>query len=151
MFTFYFTIGVDELKPHCIPATLDVPILLPASSYARNGLKPPRLPVHLTQRAADSGGFVATFRWGDYLYSPHEYTAWLHTWNPQWAATMDYCCENEITSGKPGLVRERQQKTTDMAYLFWRQFHDCPWAWVPTIQGWEIEDYRKHEIGRAHV
>jgi hypothetical protein len=140
-FTFYFTVGVDELRDWpCVP---DVPVLLPASSYARRGLQPPRLPAHVTQRAADSGGFVATFKWGDYLYSPEQYVQWLRTWNPQWAATMDYCCEPEVL-GKQGIVRERQQRTTDMAWLFWSRYRDCLWAWVPTIQGWEVADYRRH-------
>lgn len=139
--TFYATIGVDELKPY-IP---DVPVLLPASSYARAGLnKPPKLPNHVKTRAADSGGFVATFKWGDYRYSPAQYVSWLSTWTPQWAATMDYCCEDEITNGKPGIVRERQGKTTDMAWLFWFRYRSATWAWVPTIQGWEVDDYREH-------
>jgi hypothetical protein len=145
MVTFYATIGIDELKPHCIPAGMDVPIMLPASSYARGGLKPPRLPSSFTNRAADCGGFVATFRWGgQYRYTPEQYVTWLHTWNPQWGATMDFCCEDEITGGKPGIVRERQQKTSDMAHLFWFRYRDVQWAWVPTIQGWEIDDYRRH-------
>ena len=140
---FYATIGADELRPHCIPPDLDVPVLLPASSFARYGLKAPRIPAHMTQRAADSGGFVATFKWGDYCYSPEQYLEWLSAWTPQWAATMDYCCEPEVL-GKAGIVAERQHRTTDMAWLFWSRFRDRPWCWVPTVQGWEVEDYRRH-------
>jgi hypothetical protein len=102
------------------------------------------MPAHITNRAADSGGFIATFKWGDYRYSPEQYVEWLHTWHPTWAATMDYCCEDEITSGRPGVIRERQERTTEKAHLFWENFRDCPWPWVPTIQGWHIEDYRWH-------
>ena len=57
---------------------------------------------------------------------------------------MDYCCEDEITSGKAGIVRERQLRTTDMAYHFWNAYQDRPWVWVPTIQGWHVEDYQCH-------
>ncbi len=146
--TFYATIGVDELKPYCMTPELmqDVAVLLPASSYARTGLdKPPTLPAYVKHRAADCGGFVATFRWGGkYPYTPEQYVRWLDMWSPDWAATMDFCCEDEITNGKPGVVRERQQKTTDMAWLFWRDYRDRAWAWVPTIQGWHVEDYRHH-------
>jgi hypothetical protein len=31
-----------------------------------------------------------------------------------------------------------------MAWRFWREFRGVRWTWVPTVQGWEIEDYRRH-------
>lgn len=139
MITFYATVDADSVRPY-MPA---VPILLPASSFARYGLRKPRLPEHVTERAADSGGFVATFKWGDYRYSPAQYVEWLQSWQPQWAATMDYCCEPEVI-GTSGLVRERQQRTTDMAWHFWTQYKSHNWAWVPTVQGWDISDYTQH-------
>ena len=142
-FTFYATIDSDSIRSY-MPS---VPILLPASSWARKGipLPAPRLPPHITERAADCGGFVATHRWnGVYRYSPQQYVDWLSTWNPQWAATMDYCCENEITSGKPGIVRERQERTTAMAWHFWQNYRHCQCIWVPTVQGWNLEDYEWH-------
>jgi hypothetical protein len=109
----------------------------------RDGTIPPvKLPDHITERAADSGGFVATFKWGDYRYTPTQYADWLATFGPQWAATMDYCCEPEVVGG--GLVRERQDRTTAMAYRFWQEYRAAPWAWVPTVQGWEISDYQRH-------
>lgn len=144
-FTFYATVSSDLVRPY-MP---DVPVLLPASSWARKMnragvMRPPKLPDHVTQRAADCGGYVATFTWGDYRFSPQQYVDWLETWRPQWAATMDYCCEDEITSGNVGIVRERQQRTTEMAYRFWQDHRDAPWRWCPTVQGWEPEDYRRH-------
>lgn len=140
MLTFYATISygkTDDSMP-------DIPWLLPASSWSRGGLPKPKLPPHVKHTAADSGGFVATFKWGDYRYTADEYVEWLDTFNPRWAATMDYCCEPEITGQNDGVVRERQQRTSDMAYEFWRNYRDASWAWVPTIQGWEVEDYRRH-------
>ncbi len=137
---FYYTVSADYVAPYM----LDVPVLLPASSWARVGMTTPRLPSHVTDTAADSGGFVATKIWGDYRYSPAEYVAWLEGWRPGWAATMDYCCEDEITTGNVGLVRERQDRTTEMAYRFFDDYQDAPWQWVPTIQGWTVEDYRRH-------
>jgi hypothetical protein len=141
MLTFYATISAGDERPY-MPA---VPVLLPASSWARFNMRAPRLPAHVTERAADSGGFVATFRWGDYRYTPEQYVDWLSTFGPQWAATMDYCCEPEI-AGNEGIVRERQERTTEMARHFWREFRDAPWAWVPTVQGWEVADYRRHAV-----
>ena len=96
-FTFYFTVDADSCGSTASTFMPAVPIMLPASSFARRGrLKTPRLPDHITERAADSGGFVATMRWGNYRYTPAQYVTWLQTWNPTWAATMDYCCEPEV-------------------------------------------------------
>lgn len=143
--TFYATMALDTMPAtvqHLIPP---VPILLPASSYARyKTMSTPRIPPQITDTAADSGGFTATVRWGDYRYTPSQYVEWLRRWTPGWAATFDFCCEDEITSGKPGIVRDRQARTTDLAYQFWNHHAHEPWAWVPTIQGWHPEDYHRH-------
>jgi hypothetical protein len=132
--TFYATIDADSIRSY-MPA---VPYLLPASSWARYQLRPVRLPRRLKHLAADCGGFVATRIWGDYRFSPTQYVSWLHTFRPEWAAMMDYCCEDEITAGKPGLVRQRQERTTQMAWYFWQRYRFVPWVWVPSIQGWQI-------------
>jgi hypothetical protein len=139
MLTFYATIDSDSVRPY-MP---DVPVLLPASSWARHDMKAPNLPEHITERAADCGGFVATFKWGDYKYTPEQYVDWLGTFAPSWAATMDYCCEPEVLDNE-GIVQERQERTTAMAYHFWEQYKSAPWAWVPTIQGWDVADYQRH-------
>jgi hypothetical protein len=137
---FYYTLAADRVKPELMPR--DLCYLLPASSWSRVKMRPPGLEGF--RLAADCGGFVATKKWGDYRYTPAQYVDWLFTFNPEWAATMDYCCEDEITEGKPGVVRFRQQRTTAMAYRFWDQYRFAPWAWVPTIQGWNVEDYQEH-------
>src|SRR5260221_2830645 len=147
---FYPTISRDEVTKYCNATRL----MLVASSYAadevrkhghvRGSLPVPRLPETVIERAADCGGFVATFKWGKYPYTPAQYVAWLEGWQPQWAAMMDFCCEDEITGGKPGIVRERQMKTTVMADFFWEHTKEAPWCWVPTVQGWTVEDYQCH-------
>ena len=141
--TFYATVPAGDERT-LMP---DVPYLFPASSFARPRYKmrAPRLPDHITDLAADCGGYVATVRWGEYRYSPAEYVAWLESWKvkPVWAATMDFCCEQDIATDKAEVML-RQDKTTDMAYLFWEEYRDCPWAWVPTIQGWNVDDYVRH-------
>ena len=122
-----------------------VAYMLPASSWSNVRLRAPRIPAHVTRCAADSGGFVATFIHGDYRYSPAEYVAWLRRWPilPEFAATMDYCCEREVAPGSE-VVRARQARTTAMAYLFWREYKAEPWVWVPTIQGAHGADYVRH-------
>lgn len=158
MITFYPTISCGEIGKYSLVETA----LLPVSSWAayalrnqeRKGLPTdqvigaipvPKLPACMKHVAADCGGFVATFKWGGkYRYSPEQYIEWLDALQPEWAAMMDYCCENEITTGKHGIVRERQQLTTGMAYRLWDDCKHKPWVWVPTIQGWTVADYIKH-------
>jgi len=136
-FEFYATFGVDSL---CSYIPQQVAVLLPASSWARKGLQPPRLPAHIHARGADSGGFVASRIWGEYRYSLEQYVNWLLSWRPLSAATMEYCCEPELAV----VTRERQDRTTDNARQAWEQFRQLPFAWVPTIQGWLPEDYQRH-------
>jgi hypothetical protein len=138
-FTFYATFDVDSLASY-VP---NVPVLLPASSWAREGLKPPTLPRAVTQAAADSGGYVASKIWGEYRYSLAEYVTWLLSWKPGppvWAAMMDYCCEPELQV----LTRERQDKTTYNARQAWSKYKAAPFVWTPTIQGLAPLDYQRH-------
>ena len=155
--TFYPTVSRDEVGKYLTSPC----VLLVASSFAAaevrkhdyviGRLPQPNLSENVTLRAADCGGFVSTFKWGNYRYSPEQYVEWLHGWMPQWAATMDYCCEDEITSGQSGIVRKRQHMTTGMADYFWTNFKDAPWCWVPTIQGWEVEDYKRHAFEMKYL
>lgn len=138
MFEFYATFDASSLCSY-VP---DVPILLPASSWSRKGLNKPALPAHVSIRAADSGGFVASRIWGEYRYSLERYVQWLASWSPQWAACMDYCCEPELAV----VTRERQDKTTANILRAWAEYRSVPWAWVPTIQGLEVEDYHRHAL-----
>lgn len=140
-FTFYATIDSDSIRDY-MPA---VPVMVPVSSFARKGLKPLTLPEQITEVSVDPGGFVATFRWGDYRYTPEQYVAFCDAMTPvpTWAATMDYCCEPEVL-GKEGIVLERQDRTTEQAWRFWLTYRDRPWPWVPTVQGWTVADYSRH-------
>lgn len=57
---------------------------------------------------------------------------------------MDYCCEEPITGGDRRIIQHRQKKTTKLAWLFWNKYWECPWQWIPTVQGWDVEDYVSH-------
>lgn len=138
MYTFYATFDASSLVSY-VP---QVPILLPASSWARKGMKKPAIPDHVIERAADSGGFVASRIWGEYKYTLDAYVDWLGYWSPQWAACMDYCCEPELQAN----TEVNQQKTTDNAWDAWQRYKQVPWAWVPTIQGLYPADYRRHAL-----
>jgi len=160
MTTFYPTVSHGELGRYAQSVNR---MLLPVSSWAgyklrqqeRKGLTTervlgaipvPTIPESVVEVAADCGGFVATLKWQTYKYDHGQYVQWLHELGSKlsWAACMDFCCENEITSGKPGIIRERQDKTTAMAHTFWQLYKDVPWVWVPTVQGWEVTDYERH-------
>jgi hypothetical protein len=83
-------------------------------------------------------------KWGgEYPYTPAEYVEWLRLFTPSWAATMDFCCESGIAADEEA-VQERQDRTTAMARMFFDDYRAEPWAWVPTVQGWHVEDYRRH-------
>ncbi len=140
---FYATLDSSAIRRDMPPG----PFMLPASSWydtSTRRFERVRLPKHCRPAVADCGGFVATRIWGDYRYSPQQYVDWLSSWTPDWAAMMDYCCEDEITAGKPGVVRERQRRTLDMAWLFWYAYRGVEWPWVPTVQGWTVDDYQWH-------
>jgi DNA-directed RNA polymerase subunit RPC12/RpoP len=139
-FRFYATFDADSLASYIPPG---IPVLLPASSWARDGLKAPNIPSQVTEYAADSGGFIASKIWGEYKYSLAQYVDWLTAWKPgppQWAAMMDYCCEPELQVK----TRERQDRTTANAYQAWQQYKDAAFIWTPTIQGLEPADYQRH-------
>jgi hypothetical protein len=149
--TFYSTVPSNLIRPY-MPA---VPVLLTAASFTRYSrrrgayyLRTPSLPAHITEKAADCGGFVATIVWGgSYRFSWRQYVAWLSAWQPRWAATMDLCCIADAkTAAHPGAaeVQRRQDFTTEMAYRFWECARDVPWSWVPTIQGHSLVEYERH-------
>lgn len=149
--TFYPTVARDQL-PHLGTSLVTTRVLLPATSFAaaevrRHGfvkdrLPIPRLPASVVERAADSGGFVASHRWGDYRFTVAQYVEWLASWQPQWAALLDYCCEPELAV----LTRERQIRTTAACESIWQTYRSVPWAWVPTIQGLTLADYERHAL-----
>jgi hypothetical protein len=44
------------------------------------------------------------------------------------------------------VIRQRQEKTTELAWLFWSRYQQVA-VWVPTIQGQSVADYRWHARG----
>lgn len=140
MIEFYATTDCDSIRDY-MPQ--DVAYMLPASSWARVKMRRVRLPAHVTRVAADCGGFVATRIWGDYRYSADQYVKWLETFNPVWAAMMDYCCEKEVAANR-GIVLARQKRTTEKALEMWSNYKSASWVWCPTIQGWNVSDYVRH-------
>lgn len=142
---FYYTIDADSVRPY-MPA---VPVLVPASSWARRAKyqslpASPALPAHVPEVAVDPGGFVFTLRQRrDYPFTDSELVDFAAGMGAIWCAAKDYCCEPEITAGQ-GAVTERQARTTEAAWRAWQDHKAAPFCWVPTIQGWEPDDYTRH-------
>jgi hypothetical protein len=143
MMLFFATIDADSDTPTLHEHMPPVAVMLPASSWYRVNFRRPRLPEQIREVAADCGGFVAARRWRCYRYTLAQYVAWLEAFHPQWAAMLDYCCEPPL-AGDPHVVRRRQLQTTFRAWQIWQHYPDAPWVWVPTIQGWEVEEYVLH-------
>lgn len=137
--SFFATIDGDSCRPQWMPAAN---YLLPASSFRRKGFRTPRLPAG-SSVAADWGGFVASkLRGGDVGFTEDTYVTWLRKIpNLTWAAMWDLPCEPSIVETQ-GSVRLRQLWTRQHAKAFLEWYGDEPFAWVPTIQGYTLEDYK---------
>lgn len=138
--TFYATVDADSCRPQWMP---QASYLLPASSFARKDMRTPRLPDGCDV-AADWGGFVASkLRGGDVGFSEAQYVEWLRRIpDLRWAALWDLPCEPSITETQ-GSVRLRQlwtrEHAREMVEAQWTS--GDTWAWVPTVQGFDVEDY----------
>lgn len=126
--------------------------LFPASSWfdsKQGAFRKKKLPDHVTDFAIDCGGFVAARKWGGvYRYTANQYINWIYSLDklPQWCAIQDFCCEDEITTGNAGIVLLRQKATTENIERYWRNYRHLEWCWIPTVQGWQVEDYIHHAI-----
>lgn len=91
--------------------------------------------------ALDSAGFVAAVRYGDYRWSVKEYFDLVESFPWAWYASMDYCCEPEI-SGDRSLRLLRIAATCFM-------YGECPKEArlrnlpmpMPVLQGWTPLEY----------
>jgi hypothetical protein len=137
---FYATIDGDSCRPQWMAPGH---YLLPASSFRRKGFRTPRLPEG-SSVAADWGGFVASkLRGGDVGFDEDRYVHWLRRIPMlKWAAMWDLPCEPSICETQ-GSVRLRQLWTREHAQRFVEWFGDEPWAWVPTIQGYTLDEYKQ--------
>lgn len=104
----------------------------------------------------DSGGFSELSMFGHWTVSVAAYVEEVRRFVGQigglvWAAAMDWMCEPMILS-KTGLTVAEHQARTVANYLDLRErAPDLPWA--PVLQGWAMDDYRRHvdQYDRAGV
>lgn len=95
----------------------------------------------------DSGGFSELDMYGEWRTSAKDYMATALTYmveigNLKGAAIQDWMCEPHMLK-KTGLsIREHQQRTV-ASYLELMSL--CPTVpWFPVLQGWELDDYKRH-------
>src|SRR4029077_10844037 len=152
MATFYYSFRPRDIRPAEMG---EMAALISAGGCIRTPTKnnperlivPHRLPPHITDKAADCGGFKVMKKYqGIYPFSLEDYWTWLDACQPRWAAMWDYCCMATETGASlsPDQVQQNQRNTTDKAWEIWRTYRDTPWAWVPTIQGYTVQQYAQH-------
>lgn len=113
-----------------------------------------RLPRARGPWAQDSGGFTEVSQHGGYSFTARRYVAETRRHAEEigqltWAAPCDWMCEPFVLA-KTGLtVQEHQRRTVDS----YRELRDLApeLPWVPVLQGWALDDYRRHvdEYARA--
>src|SRR5699024_2689834 len=106
-----------------------------------------RLPVAVTDWALDSGGFTELNLHGRWETTPHDYAAAVRRYRDeigkiQWAAPQDWMCEPAVLARTGLTVADHQRRTLDNLLTLRTTAPDLPW--VPVLQGWAPEDYRRH-------
>lgn len=128
--------------PHWLERT-DVPLFV--SHRRLQGRK--TLPRALARWALDSGGFTELSMYGEWRTSRADYIAAVTRYadeigNLDWASPQDWMCEPFIVA-KTGLtVTEHQQRTIDNYLSLRDEAPQLPF--VPVLQGWQLDDYRRH-------
>lgn len=114
------------------------------------------LPRAIETWALDSGGFSELSMFGHWVTDAATYVAEVRRFGREiglmaWAAAQDWMCEPFITT-KTGLSVAEHQQRTIANYLDLRdRAPELPW--VPVLQGWRMDDYRRHtdDYDRAGV
>ena len=137
-----FTFWLGTHQPHWLERT-DVPLFV---SHRR--LRDRKsLPRARGAWALDSGGFTELSMHGWWQTTATEYAAAVRRYADEigqlaWASPRDWMCEPWIVA-KTGLTVADHQRATIADYLRLCDLApDLPF--VPVLQGWELDDYRRH-------
>jgi hypothetical protein len=140
--TWYATVPADTLRfgvPHGQPVMLS---LASFTTWRPRWEYMPALPeADLSQHevAVDSGGFMA-MKHGGYAYCMRDYARWLSAVQPTWAALPDLCNEPQIAP-LPENRHIRVFSSFATGMMLWQHLQDAAWAWVPTVQGYDVSEY----------
>lgn len=105
------------------------------------------LPRSITSWALDSGAFSEINEHGKFITSPADYVAAVRRYSDEiggmkWAAIQDWMCEEKALK-RTGLNIEEHQRRTIESYLTLATLAP-EIKWVPVLQGYTIDDYRRH-------
>lgn len=97
--------------------------------------------------ALDSGGFSELSMFGEWTITPEQYVDEVRAWSGEmghleWAAIMDHMCEPDILKKTGGSVESHQRATIESLITLRTLAPEVKWA--PVLQGWAIDDYRRH-------
>lgn len=95
----------------------------------------------------DSGAFSEISRHGRWTVSAHEYADEIRRFYEEvgllcWAAPQDWMCEPQILT-RTGLTVSQHQYKTVVNLLELRSM-SLPVPIIPVLQGWTLEDYKRH-------
>lgn len=145
MVTFYATIDADGLARTLTEQIPSGAYLVSAASWWRKygKLRMTPLPPQCSPIGGDWGGFHFTRKLGLTMppFSLAELAEWYAAMGVTWGAATDYCVAQDTGSD---VVRDCQDRTTAAAWEAWQSQRAAPLAWVPTVQGAGVEDYRRH-------
>lgn len=149
---FDYYLGIHE--PSWLNHHDGVPKFISASRLDRIVSRDDRWPYRcVDQYAIDSGAYSALTntknRWTPWWLPAETYASKILSFAtdtgrpPDFVAAQDWPCEPQVRASTGMTVREHQEETL-RNYLFLTE--EWPWIeWVPTLQGWEAQDYRVHE------
>jgi hypothetical protein len=110
-------------------AQTDVPLFVSRRRLARYKTPPRAAGIW----ALDSGGFTQLKDFGQWTFTVGDYIREM-----QWAAPMDWMCEEKILLRTGRTVAEHQSLTVDnFIVMQW----DLPNVVIPVLQGWTLDDY----------
>lgn len=95
----------------------------------------------------DSGAFTELGMYGRWTLTAKDYVREVKLWQDEvgsleWALPMDWMCEPFMIRNTGLSVREHQRLTTNNLIDLLNLWPDGPW--MPSVQGWTVDDYRRH-------
>ena len=134
-----FYLGTDE--PSWLLRT-DVPLFISRRRFQR--IK--TFPVASGRWALDSGGFTELHKYGQWTLSATDYVGLVRRYadeigNLDWVAPQDWMCEPSALGASGRTVAEHQRLTTNNFLELRGQLGSLV---IPVLQGWELDDYRRH-------
>lgn len=113
-----------------------------------------QLPRATAPWALDSGGFSELTLFGAWQTSPAQYVSEVRRFAAEvggleWAAIQDWMCEPFMLKRTGLTVKEHQARTLASWLDLTALAPELPW--VPVLQGWRLDDYRRHAEAYARA